>query len=49
MRSNFNNNKMLEECNKCKNKLEEIYDNIAEGIKVRSKTLWYEERQKKGG
>ena len=28
---------MLEEYNKCKNKFEEIYDNIAESVKVRSK------------
>ena len=37
---------MLEECNKCKNKLEEIYDNILEGVKVRSKILMYEEGEK---
>ena len=34
---------MLEEYNKCKNKPEELYDNIAEGVKVRSKITWYEE------
>ena len=34
---------MLEEYNKCKNELEEIYDNIAQGVKVRSKISWYEE------
>ena len=34
---------MLEEYNKYKNKLEEIYDNIAESVKVRSKISWYEE------
>ena len=28
------------------NKLEEIYDNIAEGVKVRSKITWYEEGEK---
>ena len=28
------------------NKLEEIYNNIAEGVKVRSKTSWYEEGEK---
>ena len=28
---------MLEEDNKCRNKLKEIYDNTAESIKVRSK------------
>ena len=36
---------MLEEYNICKNKLEEIYDNIA-GVKVRSKITWYEEGEK---
>ena len=38
---------MLEEYNKCKNKLEEIHGNSAEGVKVRSKILWHEEREKK--
>ena len=37
---------MLQEYNKCKNKLEEIYDNILEGVKVRSKILMYEEGEK---
>ena len=37
---------MLEEYNKCKNNLEEIYDNMAEGVKVRSKITWYEEGEK---
>ena len=37
---------MLEKYNKCKNNLEEIYDNIAEGVKVRSKILWYKEGEK---
>ena len=36
---------MSEKYNKCKNKLEEIYDNIA-GAKVGSKILWYEEEEK---
>ena len=36
----------LEKYNICKAKLEEIYDNIAEGIKVRTKTQWYEEGEK---
>ena len=30
---------MLEEHNNCKNKLEEIYNNIVEGVKVPSKVL----------
>ena len=46
MESNLNSKKMLEEYNKCKNNLEEIYDNIAEGAKVRSKISWYEEGEK---
>ena len=37
---------MLEKYNKCRNKLEEIYDNIAEGVQVRSKITWYEEGEK---
>ena len=42
LESNLISNKMLEEYNKCKSKLEEIHDNIAEGVKVRSKIRWYE-------
>ena len=39
---------MLEEYDKCKNKLDEIYDNIAEPVKVRSEISWYEyEEQEK--
>ena len=34
------------ECINCKNQLEEIYDGIAEGIKVISKCQWYEEGEK---
>ena len=30
----------------CKSQLEEIYDDIAEGIKVRHKCQWYEEGEK---
>ena len=30
----------------CKDQLEGIYDDIAEGIKVRSKCQWYEEGEK---
>ena len=30
----------------CKNQLEEIYDNIAESKKVRSKCQWYEDGEK---
>ena len=37
---------MLEEYNKCKNKLGEIYYNITEGVKVRTEISWYEEGEK---
>ena len=37
---------MLDEYKKCKNKLEEINENLAEGFKVRSKISWYEEGEK---
>ena len=46
MESNLNSHKILEEYNKCKNKLESIYDNIVEGIKVRSEISWYKEGEK---
>ena len=42
LESNLNNKKMLDEYSKCKNKHDEIYGNMAEGVKVRSKSLWYE-------
>ena len=31
---------------KCSRDLEEIYDNIAEGIRIRSRCQWYEEGEK---
>ena len=37
---------MLEEYNKWRNKLEEIYYNVAEDGKVRSRILWCEEGEK---
>ena len=37
---------MVEEYIKCKNKLEEIFNNIAKDVKQRRKMLWYEEREK---
>ena len=30
----------------CKNQLEEIYDNIAEGVEIKNKYQWYEEGEK---
>ena len=38
--------KNIEEYHKCKADLDEIYDNIAEGVKVRSRCQWYEENEK---
>ena len=32
--------------NKCKRDLKELYDNIAEGIRIRSRCQWYEEGEK---
>ena len=46
MESNLNSNIMLEEYNKCKNKLGEIYYNITEGVKVRTEISWYEKGEK---
>ena len=38
--------KNVEEYHKCKADLDEIYDNIAEGVKIRSKCQRYEENEK---
>ena len=38
--------KNIEEYHKCKVDLDEVYDNIAEGVKIRSKCEWYEENKK---
>ena len=38
--------KNVEEYHKCKADLDEIYDNIAIGVKIRSKCQWYEENEK---
>ena len=37
---------MIEGYNKCKNELEEICNNLAAGVKTRSKTLLFEQRKK---
>ena len=42
MESNLTTNKMLEAYNNYKNKLKEIFDNIAEEYKAKAKSLWYE-------
>ena len=34
-------NKNIEEYHKCKTVLDEVYENIAEGVKIRSKCQWY--------
>ena len=38
--------KNIKENHKCKADLDKIYDNIAEGLKIRSKSRWYEENEK---
>ena len=38
--------KNFEEYYNCKADLDEIYDNIVEGVKIRSKSQWYEENAK---
>ena len=38
--------KNIEEYHKCKADLDEIYDNIAEGVKIRRKCQWYDENKK---
>ena len=38
--------KNVEEYHKCKDELDEVHDNIAEGAKIRSKCQWYEENEK---
>ena len=46
MESNLNCDINLVEYINCKNQLKEIYDDIAKGIKVRSKCQWYEQGEK---
>ena len=46
LQENLHCDDSLEKYNICKTKLEKIFDHIAEGIKVRTKTLWYEEGEK---
>ena len=38
--------KILQSIINVKADLDEIYDNIAEGVKIRSKCQWYEENEK---
>ena len=46
MNNPFLAKKNIEEHHQYKADLDEIYDNIAEGIKIRSKSQWYEESEK---
>ena len=41
LENNLNNYDKLQEYNKIKSELEEIYEKFAEGAKVRSKCTWY--------
>ena len=41
-----NDDKSFDEYTKTKSELEKIYDNIAEGIKIRSKCSWYQNGEK---
>ena len=45
LESNLNSSKMLEEYNKCKNKLEEIYDSIVETVGVKLHCMKREKNQ----
>ena len=45
LESNLNSSKMLEEYNKCKNKLEEIYDSIVESVGVKLHCMKREKNQ----
>ena len=46
LENSLSSDKNIEEYHKCKVDLDEIYDNIAEGAKIRSKCQWYEENEK---
>ena len=46
LENDLNNSTCLQEYNECKKELDEIYENIAEGIRVRSRCQWYEEGEK---
>ena len=43
---NLNSPEKIQQYDSCKARLEEIYENIAEGIKVRSRCQWYEDGEK---
>ena len=42
----MNNDEDLKICNECKTELDNIYEHLAEGIRVRGKCQWYEESEK---
>ena len=46
LEQNLNSPEKLQQYDSCKVRLEEIYENIAEGIKVRSRCQWYEDGEK---
>ena len=46
LENDLNNNRNLQLYNECKKELDEIYENITEGIRVRSRCQWYEEGEK---
>ena len=47
--SSESSEELLQEYNKCKNKLDTIYDYITEGITLRSKVNWCEHGEKSSG
>ena len=46
LEKSFSCDKNIEEYHKRKADLDEIYDNTAEGVKIRSKCQWYKESEK---
>ena len=44
--STYHNSNMLEEYHKCKSELNTLYDYIAAGLIIRSKSNWYEQGEK---
>ena len=46
LENDLNTSKCLQDYNECKRELDEIYEKIAEGIRVRSRCQWYEEGEK---
>ena len=40
------NDQLIDDCNKCKEELESLYDYITDGIILRSRATWYEKGEK---